>query len=240
MSEVQETYDEKPQVQLEPLQGAREGDSVMEMSIELERLVLDCMNKFPAMAKEQGKDYAKRITSKVEIDGNVTFGIVLPEGGRVDIGKINPIEIRRFNLLNAFSELLILADSVWEVMVPTAAPSPNTNKEENVKEEDVKQYLARVDVEANRQLRNEDVDVRHLFNTAPKIKYISERETTVGYRGLIVYIPEQVEIDLPEPWYNELMNSRKADMERERRGKKLANIEMGNLDVELAMGRLGN
>ena len=219
------------------LQNHTPDDSVMQTNAAQEQVILKTMNALPMMAHERGKEYAKRISSKVAIDGTITFGIILPEGGRSDIGTVNPLIVQGFNLLNALSELLDVCDEAWEIMVPTAPRSTNHDSTEALSPADLKAYQAKVAAQADVQLRNEAKDMRHLYNTAPKIKYFSDREEYVNYNGFDVLIPANAEVLLPEPWYNILMESKNADRKRAIKASRMSNLEKGQLDSILNSSR---
>lgn len=221
----------------EVLQGTIEGDSVMQTTASEERLILKTMNALPSMANERGKEYAKRISSKVDIQGNITFGIILPEGGRADVGSVNPFIVQGFPLINALSELLDVCDQAWEIMAPSAPKSTNNNPAEAITPADIAAYQLKVAAQADLQLRDEAKETRDLFNTAPKIRFTPDKEEYVSYNGFAVYMQPNVEYLLPEPWYNILMESRNADKKRAAKSAKMKNLESGELDALLSRSK---
>ena len=215
------------------LLNAEEGDSVMSTTAMEEQVILKTMNALPAMANERGKDYAKRITSRVDIQGNITFGIVLPEGGRTDVGSVNPLVTVGLAFLNDMNALLDACDKAWMEMMPTAPKSTNTNTSEALTPAEVKAYEAKVAAEAERQLRNEAQDMRKLFNESPKIEYEADQLEYINYNGFDLIIYPGVISYVPEPWYNILMDSKKADKKRAMKQAKMRSLESGQLDVLL-------
>lgn len=216
-----------------------EGDSVMSTTAAEEQVILKVMNALPAMANERGKDYAKRITSRVDIEGNITFGIVLPEGGRVDVGSVNPLITMGLALLNDMNELLDECDMAWMEMVPTAPKSTNTNTNEALTPAELKAYEAKVAAETEKSLRNEAQDLRKLFNEAPKIEYEADQIEYINYNGFDLIVYPGVTSYIPEPWYNVLMDSKKTDKRRVNKASKMKNLETNELSAILQRSRAG-
>lgn len=222
------------ELEIPPLLNPIEGDSVMSTTATEEQLILKTMNDLPIMANERGKDYAKRITSRVDIMGNILFGIVLPEGGRVDVGTVNPLTTVGLALLNDMNALLDNCDVAWLAMTPTAPPSTNTEPTNAMTPAEVKAYEAKVTAEAEKELRNEAADMRKLFNESPKIEYEADKVEYINYNGFDLIVYPGVVSYIPEPWYNILMDSKKADRKRGNKASQMKNLETHQLDAVLS------
>jgi hypothetical protein len=204
-----------------------------------EAVILKTMSLLPQMARDQDKDYAKRITSKVGIDGTITFGIVLPQGGRADVGTIRPLELKPLAMLNALGEMLAACDDAWLIMLPTAPASTNTENTERLSPAEIKRYEQEIQLKADKQIQDQQRDLRNLFNTAPKVEYFCDTQggEYVNYNGLDMIIPYGVVSYIPEPWYNVLMESKEGDRKR---GRKIAKLQQSadyfQLDQALKQG----